>query len=107
MALRWGRGESDPTLMKMALTTLNQQQRLLDPVWSGFYRYAKQPDWSEPHYEKMLDIQALNISSYLEAYQVTETRGSKRLGGVQNISLPYKKERAPYPLKFSMPIVNS
>ncbi len=71
VALRWGRGESDPTLMKMALTTLNQQQRLLDPVWSGFYRYAKQPDWSEPHYEKMLDIQALNISSYLEAYQVT------------------------------------
>jgi uncharacterized protein YyaL (SSP411 family) len=47
------------SLKQMALFTLDQQMQLIDPVWGGFYRYATQPDWSHPHYEKMLDIQAL------------------------------------------------
>ena len=55
----------------MALFTLDKQQVLIDPVWGGFYRYATQADWSGPHYEKMLNIQAQNILNYLEAYQVT------------------------------------
>ena len=61
----------DESLKKMALFTLDKQQALIDPVWGGFYRYATQADWSHPHYEKMLNIQAQNILNYLEAYQVT------------------------------------
>ena len=55
----------------MALFTLNQQRVLFDPVWGGFYRYAEKADWTKPHYEKMLHIQAANLQNYLEAYQVT------------------------------------
>ena len=60
------------SLQKMALFTLNKQRRLIDPVWGGFYRYAEKTNWSHPHFEKMLNIQALNLENYLEAFQVTQ-----------------------------------
>ncbi len=56
---------------QMALFTLDQQLQLYDPVWGGFFRYAEESDWSKPHYEKMLYIQASNLLNYLEAYQST------------------------------------
>jgi len=61
----------DSEALDMALFTLDQQRKLYDPVWGGFYRYAEEADWTSPHYEKMLFIQAYNILSYLEAYQIT------------------------------------
>ncbi|GJL53680.1 MAG: thioredoxin domain-containing protein [Nitrospirales bacterium] len=61
----------DETFKRMALLTLQQQRKLSDPVWGGFYRYAEQADWTNPHFEKMLHIQAVNLQNYLEAYQVT------------------------------------
>ena len=73
-------------LKHIALFTLDQQMKLIDPVWGGFYRYATKPDWSHPHYEKMLNIQALNILNYLEAYQVT---GDKRYKGVVDGTIEY------------------
>ncbi len=56
---------------QVALFTLDQQLQLYDPVWGGFFRYAEESDWSNPHYEKMLNIQASNLFNYLEAYQIT------------------------------------
>ena len=44
---------------------------MLDPVWGGFYRYAEQADWSQPHFEKMLTVQAQNLHNYVRAYQFT------------------------------------
>ena len=64
-------------LKQIALFTLDQQMKLIDPVWGGFYRYATQSDWSHPHYEKMLNIQASNLLNYLEAYQVTRDKRYK------------------------------
>lgn len=61
----------DPEWRQMALFTLDQQLKLYDPVWGGFFRYAEDADWSHPHYEKLLFIQATNLLNYLEAYQVT------------------------------------
>ena len=61
----------DPEWQRMALFTLDQQLKLHDPVWGGFFRYAEEADWSHPHYEKLLSIQAANLLNYLEAYQVT------------------------------------
>ncbi len=61
----------DSDLLQMALFTLDQQLKLYDPVWGGFFRYAENADWSHPHYEKMLTIQAANLLTYLEAYQIT------------------------------------
>ena len=61
----------DHVAQEMALVTLDQQMQLFDPVWGGFYRYAEAVDWTVPHYEKMVAIQAQNILNYLEAYQIT------------------------------------
>jgi uncharacterized protein YyaL (SSP411 family) len=44
---------------------------LCDPVWGGFYRYAVNRDWSHPHFEKMLYVQAGTLDNYLDAYQIT------------------------------------
>ena len=73
-------------LKQIALFTLDQQMKLIDPVWGGFYRYATKADWSHPHYEKMLNIQALNLLNYLEAYQVT---GDKRYKKVVEGTIEY------------------
>ncbi|MDE0146602.1 MAG: DUF255 domain-containing protein [Nitrospira sp.] len=61
----------DPEWRQRALLTLDQQLKLYDPIWGGFFRYAEEADWSHPHYEKLLSIQATNLLNYLEAYQVT------------------------------------
>ena len=58
-------------MLEIALKTLEGQMQLCDPVWGGSYRYAVSPDWSQPHYEKMLYVQAGAMDNYLEAYQVT------------------------------------
>ncbi len=63
--------QQDREWRHMALFTLDQQMKLHDPVWGGFFRYAEEADWSHPHYEKLLSIQATNLLNYLEAYQVT------------------------------------
>lgn len=64
----------DSECEQMALFTLDQQLKLYDPVWGGFFRYAEEADWSKPHYEKMLINQASNLLNYLEAYQLTQQR---------------------------------
>jgi len=71
MALGHGFFENDVELINMGLTTLDRQVALLDPVWGGFYRYAEQADWSQPHFEKMLTIQAQNLHNYVKAFQYT------------------------------------
>ena len=79
MALRYGFFEQDQELINMGLTTLEKQVALLDPVWGGFYRYAEQADWSQPHFEKMLIIQAQTLHNYVRAYQFTENPEFKHI----------------------------
>jgi len=79
MAFAYGVFENDPELVKMGLDTLEKQEPLLDPVWGGFYRYAENADWSQPHFEKMLTIQALNLRNYVEAFQLTGDLQFKRI----------------------------
>ena len=42
-----------------------------DHVGGGFHRYATDPRWLVPHFEKMLYDNALLALAYLEAGQVT------------------------------------
>lgn len=44
---------------------------MLNEVEGGFFRYATLPDWSKPHFEKMLDGNAGLLQNYLEAYKLT------------------------------------
>ena len=81
MALAYGFFEHDLELINMGLTTLDKQVALLDPVWGGFYRYAELADWSQPHYEKMLAIQAQNLTNYISAYQFTRNTEYQYIAG--------------------------
>lgn len=70
-ALQRGYWSGEGQFRRMALATLEAQLRLEDPVWGGFYRYAESADWTNPHYEKLLGIQARNLGNYLEAFHAT------------------------------------
>lgn len=52
---------------------------IYDPVDGGFFRYATTRDWTGPHYEKMLFIQARLIKSYLHAYDITKNEKYKEI----------------------------
>jgi uncharacterized protein YyaL (SSP411 family) len=39
-----------------------------DDIDGGFFRYATRPDWSSPHYEKMLDLNAGLAENYASAF---------------------------------------
>ncbi|MCE9595722.1 MAG: DUF255 domain-containing protein [Planctomycetes bacterium] len=82
--IRWSQ-TGDEAMRKLVLRTLRgmQQGEIHDKVEGGFYRYATQPDWSRPHYEKMLDSNAQRLFSYLEAYQAFgETSFKKTAEGI-------------------------
>lgn len=70
-AFRRYRKTNDKDMLRIATETLDKMMALYDPVWGGFYRYAMNADWSNPHYEKLLYAQASAIDNYTEAYQVT------------------------------------
>ena len=48
-----------------------------DHEWNGFFRYATRRDWSEPHYEKMLEDNAGLLRNALLLYRITGERGAR------------------------------
>ncbi len=52
----------------MARETLRLQRRLIDPVWGGVYQYSTGGDWNEPHFEKIMQMQAENLRIYARAF---------------------------------------
>jgi len=54
-----------------AVFTLRQQRALVDPVWGGVYQYSVHGVWDEPHFEKLMSIQAGAIEAGALAFQVT------------------------------------
>jgi uncharacterized protein YyaL (SSP411 family) len=63
----------DAARLSMATRTLDamREGELCDPAEGGFFRYATSDDWSGPHTEKLLDVNAQLLSIYLRAYRVT------------------------------------
>ena len=57
---------------RRALFTLDQQAKLLDPVWGGIYQYSSAKDWDHPHFEKLMAFQAGALESYALAYRYTK-----------------------------------
>jgi uncharacterized protein YyaL (SSP411 family) len=45
------------------------QGEVYDHEWNGFFRYATRRDWSEPHYEKMLEDEAGLLRNALALYR--------------------------------------
>lgn len=56
-------------LAERALTSMADSP-LRDPVEGGFFRYAVNRDWSEPHYERMLYDNAQLLTAYTRAWQL-------------------------------------
>jgi uncharacterized protein YyaL (SSP411 family) len=67
------RRNRDPDLLHMARKTLDGMTGggVFDQEWGGFFRYATQRDWSEPHYEKMLEDNANLLRNLLALYRIT------------------------------------
>ncbi|WP_370298785.1 thioredoxin domain-containing protein [Pontibacterium sp.] len=72
--------QRDEQLLGTAIHTLDamQQGGIYDQVGGGFHRYATDPDWLIPHFEKMLYNQALLAEVYLRAWQLTNNPLYKR-----------------------------
>ena len=51
-----------------ARQTLDAADALIDPVWGGAYQYSTGGDWSHPHYEKIMRVQAGYLRTYAQAY---------------------------------------
>ena len=73
LLLRVHRMDGDARAREMASHTLEQiaGSGLRDHVGGGFHRYATDPRWRVPHFEKMLYDQARLVIAYLEAWQTT------------------------------------
>ncbi len=64
----------DPRLAEFLRLTLDEMARLglSDPIRGGFFRYTVDPDWHQPHFEKMLSDNAQLAALYFEAAQVLD-----------------------------------
>jgi hypothetical protein len=73
LLLRHHRRRGDAQSARMATQTLTAMAAggIHDHLGGGFHRYATDPRWLVPHFEKMLYDNALLVLAYLEAYQVT------------------------------------
>jgi uncharacterized protein YyaL (SSP411 family) len=70
-ALRLG-ASGNTDYAKRAADTLHNATALLDPVWGGMYQYSVGGHWSEPHFEKLISIQADALREFSLAYAQTQ-----------------------------------
>lgn len=74
--------------LDMVVATLEKMAAggIYDHLGGGFHRYATDPHWHVPHFEKMLYDNAQLISVYVDAYELT---GRDVFAGVARESLEY------------------
>jgi uncharacterized protein YyaL (SSP411 family) len=67
--------DGDRDSLHMARKTLEYMCKggTYDQEWGGFYRYSTKRDWSIPHYEKMLEDNALLLRCLLKLYRSSES----------------------------------
>ncbi|MFQ5700954.1 MAG: thioredoxin domain-containing protein, partial [Acidobacteriota bacterium] len=88
LLLRYQRRTGDRRALAMVEHTLERMAAggIHDQIGGGFHRYAVEPTWSIPHFEKMLYDNAQLASLYLEAFQAT---GRKEFARVARRTLDY------------------
>lgn len=67
-SVEYAMARGDAANRNMARQTLDGERNLLDPVRGGVYQYSTGGVWSEPHYEKIMQMQAGNMRVAAEAY---------------------------------------
>lgn len=72
--------DGDRDALHMARKTLEYMCTggVYDQEWGGFFRYSTKRDWSEPHYEKMLEDNALLLRALLKLYRISESPEQRR-----------------------------
>ncbi|MGH7272173.1 MAG: DUF255 domain-containing protein, partial [Polyangiaceae bacterium] len=60
---------------RRVLFTLDQQRKIVDPVWGGLCQYSTDGDWLHPHFEKLISYQAGAIDNYAAAFALTGDAG--------------------------------
>lgn len=60
----------DKRFHNIAKIFLDGMLGIMDKYEGGFFRYSVTPDWKEPHYEKMLEVNAGMLENYALAYQL-------------------------------------
>ena len=73
----------DAQAAHMARQTLDAEMNLVDPVWGGVYQYSVGGNWNEPHFEKIMQMQAENLRCYALGY--AEWHDPKYLKAVEDI----------------------
>jgi uncharacterized protein len=53
---------------RMVSQTLTGEEHLIDPVWGGVYQYSTDGVWSNPHFEKIMSMQAENLRIFSLGY---------------------------------------
>jgi uncharacterized protein YyaL (SSP411 family) len=73
LALHLHQRTGEKKWLEMANLTLDAMREgaLYDHVEGGFFRYATMDNWENPHYEKLLEVNARMASTYLAAYHLT------------------------------------
>jgi len=75
--------EGDEQSRRMARQTLDAALVLIDPVWGGANQYSHGGVWENPHFEKIMWIQAVNLRIYSLAY--AQFRDPRYLKAAQNV----------------------
>ena len=56
--------QGDAEAALIARDMLRLQRQLFDPAWGGVYQYSAEGNWVNPHFEKIMAIQADNLRIY-------------------------------------------
>ena len=74
--------KKQPRLKTLLVLTLDKMasQGLCDQLGGGFFRYAVDPAWQVPHFEKMLYDNALLARLYLQAAEVLNNKAYEAVG---------------------------
>jgi uncharacterized protein YyaL (SSP411 family) len=72
LALALHQRSADEHLKEIVVRTLDAMGALYDEADGGFYRYATGRDWTRPHHEKMLDVNAALVRVHLAAAQALD-----------------------------------
>ncbi len=78
LAERAAAGNAGARAFASRLLDTMAESPLRDPVDGGFFRYAVQRDWSEPHYERMLSDNAQLLARYTQAGRRSTVEGIAR-----------------------------
>ena len=73
--------EGNATATQRVRDTLRLEQKIQDPVWGGAYQYSAGGDWDEPHFEKLISIQAQVMRIYALAYAQFKDDSYLRVAG--------------------------